>query len=85
MTGAAHTSLTGNGDNYVSSSQTINLIAEKEVVDMKQTDLTTTKHSARTTIRLSIASLLVPAVLIPKEYSANTLRLIHCYLLATSY
>ena len=73
MSGAANAPKTGNECNDVSNSQPLNLMLEKEVVDMKQTNPSATVHSTRTTIKLSIASLLV--ALIPKEYLYSTLSL----------
>jgi hypothetical protein len=66
MSGVANTPKTGNECSEVKSSETINLMLEKEVEDMKTTKTSTTVHSTRVTIKLSITSLLV--ALIPKEY-----------------
>ncbi len=66
MNGVANTSKTGDVCNYVKINEIFNITAEKEEVTMEQINPTVTKHSTHTTIKLSIASLLV--ALIPKGY-----------------
>jgi hypothetical protein len=76
LSGAANAPKTGDACNTVNNSEVINLTLEKEVVDMKQTTATTTVHKTLSTVKLSVAGLLV--ALIPKEYLANTFAAIVC-------